>query len=136
MLNEAELRKEGWVEGEWITLADGNRWCFPRPMIELGPEFGDDGSIELGKPRVTIDSTYDAKMEDYITSENGVDEVRALMRLAVDLLSRNYDLKPEHYREILKYRVGDESSKAMWAAIGDVAIGNSPPKPTASGSAS
>lgn len=136
MLDEKEYRKTGWVDGEWIALADGGRWSFPRPVIEFGPEFGADGSIELGKPRPTLDAAYDAKIESLITATDGIEEFRAVMCLAVDLLGRNYELGPDQYRVLLRRRVRDEQNAEMWRAINEVVIGNDAPKPTAGGSGS
>jgi hypothetical protein len=33
---EKTVRKPGWIEGEWITLADGQSWSFPPPGLVPG----------------------------------------------------------------------------------------------------
>jgi hypothetical protein len=135
MLDEKALRKPGWSEGEWVTLCDGKAWCFPRIILDLGPEIGEDGSVDLGKPRPSLDDAYDRLLDAYIASNNALEEARALMRIAVHLLGFNYDLTPGDYRVLLRRRIGDQANLEIWRAIAEVAIGNDAPKPTAAGSA-
>lgn len=129
MLDEKSLRRPEFREGVPIVLGDGQAWTFPKPMLVLIPD--EDGE-SFGPGRSTFDAAYDAKMEAFMASED--DTLNCLLRLAVDLFRRNYDVPKGAIATLFPYRVGDEANAEMWTAIRDVAWGRSP-KHTAGGSA-
>lgn len=132
-LDEHALRKEGFQEGVAIQLGDGHEWHFPKPVLELTPTVAPDGSYKFSDKFIPFGSEeFDAKVDAYIQAE-GVEELNCLLSLAVDLLSRNYELTLEHYRALLPFRPGDDQAHDMWQQIGDVALGRGP-KATAGGS--
>lgn len=136
MLDEKEFRKPYWVDGEWIALGDGGRWSFPRPRVRIEPLVSDDGTtVAFGRQKPTFDRRYDDLVEAFLMADDGTDQGNAILRLAVDLLRRNYDLAGEHYATLLPWIEDDEQNAEMWEAIADVAFGRAP-KRTASGSAS
>lgn len=132
MLDEKEFRKPTWVEGEWITLADGGRWSFPRPVIQFSPVFGADGSVEWGDRALSFGPDYDAKVEAFASADNGIDQTNAALKLAVDLLGRNYTLGPGEYRTLLRWAREDPENQEMWDQVVRVACGI-PKETTASG---
>jgi hypothetical protein len=133
-LDEEALRRPEFVEGEPIELGDGQSWHFPRPVLELYPVPGPDGRLRFDGVRRSFGEDYDRKLDAFVAA-TGLDEMNAALEVAVDLLDRNYDLTPEDYGSLLRWRPGDEENAAMWQAIADVALGRDAPKPTAVGSA-
>jgi hypothetical protein len=133
-IDEQGLRREGFREGVPIALADGQAWHFPRPVLTFYPTFEGGGKPTFSDSRHTFGPKYDDLVEGFLASEDGYEEANGLLALAVDLLARNYDLRPEDFRALLPRMVGDLDNDVMWGAIADVALGRAP-KPTAGGSA-
>lgn len=137
---ETEVRKPGWVEGVWITLADDQKWCFPKPVVlpkatkfkrklELGP----DGAASLGMP-IPIDSDPFFSLIARMLISEDMDYLNALLNAGAILLRHNYELDDDQIGDLLCFETdaSDKQTTAngqMWASIRDVAMGVSP-KPT------
>lgn len=130
MPDERAARRGDFEEGVPIALADGQEWHFRRPRMELYPAIGPDGSVE---PAVSFGPAYHALVEALEAAPTGIDQVGALMKLAVFLLRLNYDLAPADYRTLLPFRADDPANEAMWVAIAGIATGTAGPKPSAVG---
>lgn len=123
-LNETELRKPEWAEGEWIVLADGQKWSIPKPTIRVRPRF-DGAQVDLSAT-TTFGAAFDSMVEEIDNAESGADRIRALYRLAIALLERNYNLQPDDYGNLLEFTIGDEQGEGMLGDIYNVAVGNAP----------
>lgn len=137
MLDESALRRAEFVEGEAIPLGDGQSWSFPRPILEIYPTPGDDGVYKFeGVRRRRFGPDFERKLDAFAATAGAGyrEQLEALLQVAVDLLGRNYDLKPEDYGVLLPWRPRDEANDAMWGAIAEVA-GGFAPKAEAVGSA-
>lgn len=132
-LDEAALRRPEFAHGEPIVLADGQSWYFPRPLLELYPVPGPDGTLRFDGTRRNFGEDFDRKLDTFVEAQ-GVDELNAMLDLAVDLLGRNYALQPADYGTLLPWRPRDEDNAAMWQAIVNAALGRDAPKPSAGGS--
>lgn len=137
MLDEAALRRPEFTEGEPIVLGDGQEWSFPRPILEVYPTPGDDGVYRFeGVRRRIFGPDFERKLEAFAATagKSYRDQLGALVQVAVDLLGRNYDLKPEDYGVMLPWRPRDDANDAMWGSIAEV-VGGFAPKADAVGSA-
>lgn len=130
MPDEAAARRPDFEPGVPVTLADGQPWHFRRPTVEMYPAIGEGGSVSVG---YSFGPAYDAMMDDLEAAAPGVDQVAALMKLAVHLLRPNYDLTPADYRALLPFRGGDEANAAMWQSIAATALGTGGKKPSGGG---
>jgi hypothetical protein len=108
----------------WITLADGGRWAFPKPWLEIHASFR-DGRAVASYPIFT----YGPELEELV---NAIDECRddaALLvgaaSLGAYLLRRNYDLSDDELDQLFAVRVGDPSSWEWVKASIAVATGTS-----------
>jgi hypothetical protein len=134
-LDERALRKPEFVEGEPIRLGDGHVWHFPRPIVEAYAVPDASGHFRFdGIRRRQFGAEFDRKLDAFRASDGLADQMEALLNLAVDLLSRNYDLKADEFAQLLVWRPGDDDNFATWQAIADVAGGYAP-KAEAVGSA-
>ncbi len=106
----------------WITLADGGRWAFPKPWLEIHAAF-------RGRPgRASYPVlTYGPELEELV---DAIDECRDNAALIVGaaslgayLLRRNYDLSDEDLDRLFAIRVGDPPSWEWAKAVIDVATG-------------
>lgn len=129
MLSESALRRPEWVEGEPITLADGQVWHFPRPVLgDFGFARDETGNTYLTR-NWTWGQEYTRLVDAYLASD-GVETRVALFDLAYDLLSRNYAVAVDDCRTLLTVVVGDDDrarvNDAMWSTIAAVALGRAP----------
>jgi hypothetical protein len=126
-LDEEALRRPEFVRGVPIRLADGQDWQFPKPTIDLFPVVGQGGQVAVGGAP-TFDVQYDELVEAFFRARalGPAEQLQALFALGVDLLARNYDLRPEDYRRLLRFHAGHEAYEAMWQGILDVALGAAP----------
>lgn len=132
MIDEASRRRPG-ASGVPVMLGDGKEWLLPRPVLGFAPEFGEDGSVRFGeKPVRSFGPAYDALVDAFVETDDGVAEANALLALAVDLLRRNYTVSPADLVVLLPRWFGDEANAEMWREIAGVALGRAP-KPTPAG---
>jgi hypothetical protein len=108
----------------WITLADGGRWAFPKPWLEIHASFR-DGRAVASYPVFT----YGPELEELV---NAIDECRddaALLvgaaSLGAYLLRRNYDLSDDELDQLFAVCVGDPLSWEWVKAVIGVATGTS-----------
>jgi len=82
----------------------GNRqqWMFPPP------------------PAPGLDPDYDALIRIHRESEDADDEERIELAMAILLLSRNYDPKPEEYAAIFSFGADEPARSSARAAISEV----------------
>jgi hypothetical protein len=67
-----------------------------------------------------------ARREARDRDEHDEEEQAALAALALDLLSRNYNLQGGDFRKLLRFREDAELYGPYWQPIIDVAVGNTP----------
>lgn len=141
MLNERVLRKPEWTEGAWITLADGQSWCFPKPMLrEFRPVFSADGLAKFGASLNSFGPGYLARLDALMACEPGIEQIEMVATIGADLLRKNYDLDDDQLGSLLCYVMTDdgeleEDCHDMWQSICNVAAGVAG-KPMPAGSAS
>jgi hypothetical protein len=99
MVHEKSLRRSNFQDGIWVRLADGQRWCLPEP-----PSSGTDDEYE---------SMFQALQE----SEDATERSQAELAMAVLLLSRNYNLGPWHYQELLGFDDNPEGLRGTQYAV-------------------
>lgn len=111
MIDERARRRATFQQGTMVRLADGQLWSLP----DLS---GDES-----------DPVLDALVLAVNLPEPGPEALRDELALTVALLSRNYELAPEAYPQILGFRPGDPAKAELQRAIRKVARGaiDSPP---------
>src|SRR5262249_50744368 len=90
MGDETTRRRPAFVEGTWVRLADGQNWSLP-PL----PAWGSDAE-------------YDGIIQALIESEDQNEVLRCELATIILLLSRNYDLSPREFEEILDFGTNRE----------------------------
>jgi hypothetical protein len=133
ILNELAKRLPGFKPGKPITLADGQAWHFPKPMLTLFPAIDETAALSFCKSKWLYRDSTDELVDKVFAAETFVDEANALLTLAVRLLCRNYDLDAEALIALLPWSLDDESPDPMWVEIIDLVLGRAS-KRTASGS--
>lgn len=133
-LDEKALRKPEWNEatGQWLTLADGQSWLFPKPVVRLKPKRV-EGKITLSSSVSSFGPDFDAKVKA-LDDEN--DFVVAVFELADDLFARNYDLSEDDRLELLAWnpQPDPETGDPFLGAIVAIARGTNAPKLSTAGS--
>jgi hypothetical protein len=137
-----EFNEEGSIS---VTLADGQQWFFPRPAVELYPKgpdgkFGSRTSLGPDFDRA-IDAMIAVPRVDAEADPDGAMEAEALyiecqFRVAAIMLSRNYEIPDDGWREILRFSYQIDTYRQMWDDIFTVARGSDPrgkPGPATSG---
>jgi hypothetical protein len=108
----------------WITLADGGRWAFPKPWLEIHATFR-DGRAVASRPVLT----YGPELEELIDAIDRCRDDAALLvgaaSLGAYLLRRNYDLSDDDLDRLFAVRVGDPSSWEWAKAVIGLATGTS-----------
>jgi hypothetical protein len=89
MQDERALRRPVFVEGTSVVLADGQSWSLPE------------------RRRDRDDPEYDGMLRMILEAEDVAERLRSELALTIFLLSRNYELSPEHYRTLLGFESGD-----------------------------
>ena len=108
MLTEMDRRREEFLGGIPLMLADEQYWAFPGPR-ETSPEgqAQDPGLVAL--------------LGVIATSESEADRRRAELALAIRLLGRNYQLTPAEYQELLGSSGSEATRKRLMASFQDLA---------------
>lgn len=133
MKPEPECRRPEFSEGCKVKLADGQEWTFPKPILSLAPYRKEDGSLGLQR-RAPFGAEFAAMFDRYIDKMAGEteDDLLAFLTLrvvlAVELLSRNYDLTDDEIQELFILDLDSPESTAMCHAIDEVLQGRNPKK--------
>ena len=129
MLNEKVKRRETFDERNSvpIMLADGQKWAFPKPWLEIRASF------KGGKPQTTYPVlTYGPELDVLVKAIGECRDNAALLcgtaSLGAYLVSQNYDLSDEDLDQLFAFRLGDSASWDWARAVMDVATGRSGPK--------
>ena len=126
MTDERAKRKPGFDERNsvWITLADGARWAFPKPWLEVHASFR-EGRAKSTYPILT----YGAELDDLVNAIGECGDNAALIigaaSLGALLLRHNYDLSDSDLDRLFAVRVGDSSSWDWARLVIEVATGSS-----------
>jgi hypothetical protein len=83
-------------------MADRQNWMFPHP------------------PAAGIDREFDAMMRIHHESEDRDDERRIELAMAILLLSRNYDPRPDEYEAIFSFGTDQSARSVAQAAISEL----------------
>lgn len=106
----------------WITLADGGRWAFPKPWLEIHASFR-GGRAVASYPVLT----YGPELEELVDAIDQCRDDAALLvgtaTLGAYLLRRNYDLSDDDLDRLFAVRVGEPSSWEWVKAVIGVATG-------------
>ena len=134
MIDEKSRRKPDWVEGEWLTLGDGQDWCLPKPVLFARPtrykrKFGGEKDArQLGRPIALDGDPYFSLMERVAESNDGNVTLELAFEMFVDLIGRNYTLTEDEAADLLPF-VGDsdgeqdDDNAELWRDVLDVAMG-------------
>ena len=127
MLDELALRKEGFEEGTRVVLADGQEWSIPEYTFIFMPEYGEDGRITAGG-RASFGADVDADLDVWLGSVDvqPIERLSAMMRVACELLTKNYNLDISALQTLLKKDGGDPANREMWAELTRAVQGLSP----------
>ncbi len=121
--DESALRRPEFQPGRPVLLADGQLWSIPNPDLAYAPTFGPDGGV--GSELVSVYGPgFDQKVQAVRDAQATQEIVVSLFGLATDLLGRNYDLTPDHYRALLRYRFNQPDDNASLWEFFLVAIGS------------
>ncbi len=134
-------RRPEFEEGVTIRLSDGCDWVFPVPKVGgyFYPAPNKDGKLALISG-FNLGAEYDRLTDRYceIDPDDAPGRFLVLAEIAFFLLSRNYEISLRDLGAMLHLQstLGPtlEENRAMWARIGEVALGRSP-KPTVPGDA-
>src|SRR4051794_36061040 len=99
MLNERAVRRDDFLPGVPVLLANAQSWFFPLPAG--------------GGTTATSDDDYRPLVGAVAESEDEAERLRAELALAIYLLARNYHLSPRDFRELLECRPDDPRIRAM-----------------------
>lgn len=123
MVSETALRRNEFLNGTTVLLADGQPWTIPGPVPGRGPGgFG---------------AAYHAALQAIEEAEDEPDRLRSELVLAICLLGSNYRLTPTDYQRILRFVPDDPAlpaSQVAFRAIGDEHLRSSQaraPRPSA-----
>jgi hypothetical protein len=130
-LDERALRREDFVPGASVILADGGEWFLRRPVIRFVPDDSHESGFQV---RLTLagECRYDDLMRrrDAAFGEGGTANLADLagVELAIGklLLLSNYNLTPEQVATLLQFGYDEESDPegaALRDAVIDVALG-------------
>jgi hypothetical protein len=126
---ERMMRQDHWVEGAWVVLADGNRWCFPPP--ESVPGYDDlvsklvHGFIADTMPLLNTDAVHGHLRRWFEGSPEGairtLSRVFSIYRLAFAagsiLLVRNYSLGMDALEALMPFNFDADGTPEMKAKI-------------------
>ena len=131
-LDAESLRRPDFTPGREIAIADGQKWTFPLPVIELVPDDNDAGfaiAASAGEG-----DEYGRLYNRWYESEDLIESIGSILGMARLLLRRNYRLSTEDLAQVLRFSLceWDEDGKAMFNAVRDVCTGRGP-KPSAAG---
>ena len=126
MLNERDFRKSNWVEGVWLTFADGSEWSVPMPNVRAKVDVTDDQGRFCMLPDFSDEPELGKLNKRSLESAKACDETTmftAWFEIAMNLLARNYALGEEEWRQLLVIRPDCDESFKRWMRLMDVATG-------------
>ena len=125
-LDEQCLRKPGFVEGNKVTLADGQEWMLPKPRLRFKPAII-DGRVEIGGGP-SFGPEFDDKLDILfgVTDSDPSERLRIKFELAVKLLAANYDLQPDDFAELIVLEPGNPASDERWEQLSNALMGIAP----------
>lgn len=131
-LDPESLKRPDFTPGRQITLADGQKWTFPLPVIEVVPDDENDAGVAI--IAYGDGGEYSRLYNRWYASDDLIDSIGAVLGMARLLLRRNYALDTAQLATILRVSIceWDEDGKAMFNAVRDVCTGRGP-KPSAAG---
>jgi hypothetical protein len=127
VLDEKSLRRPGFKEDIPIELADGQQWHVPRPVVEFGMVWGDDGRPTFRRSSLGFGSDHMALLDEFYAASLA-EQYNIMAQMACNLLRINYDLDQAALTSLLPYRPSDPANVRMWEALAGVATGNPDPK--------
>jgi hypothetical protein len=101
LLDEASCRRSGFRAGGRIRLADGRTWTLPAPATPAEPNSPPFGA------------EYADLIEAIMDAEDGSQQRRAELALAIFLLGHNYALSPADFTRLLGFRP-DSPESTEW----------------------
>ncbi len=104
MIDEKARRRLTFVEGTKIRLADGQYWSLPGRWSEC------------------LDPEYDATFAAVFEAEDNSERLLAELALTILLLSRNYELTPEQFQEILSFPPNAPTLAEMQRAVHEMVL--------------
>jgi hypothetical protein len=132
-LDELALRKPGFTEGVWITLLDGQEWCFPCPYrIYTLADMNGDGSKLARKIMLPGGGDY-PDLHAKLFECKSDDEIMKMQLDAVKLLMDiNYSLPPGAFLNLVQMVLDSDNGPPEIAALTlelrDVIYGRATPK--------
>ena len=121
-LDEASLRRADFRGGRAVTLADGQPWYFPLPVVHLVPVRLPSG--RLGAEAATqFGPGFDRLLDELAGVETVAEEAAAIFAVAADLLGRNYDLAGDQLRSLVQYRLHPDGPGPAMEEILRIALG-------------
>jgi hypothetical protein len=102
MVEEEARRRVQFEEGMWVRMGDGQAWMFPHP------------------PAPGVDREYDDLVRCRHESEDANEALRAELALAIKLLSRNYNPRPDEYAAIFSFGADRAARWRARAAIAEL----------------
>ncbi len=124
MTGEKAKRKPEFDERNsvWIALADGARWAFPKPWLEVYASFREGRAVST-YPVLT----YGPELDELVNAVGECRDNAALIigaaTLGAFLLRHHYDLSDEDLDRLFAVRVDDPSSWDWARAVIEVATG-------------
>jgi|GEM_PF-3872981 len=120
-LDECGMRTPGWVEGRWVTLADGQAWALPPIHANWGPRTLLDGTIDPMHPHgVPAEVLGGVAMLHAALQRRGAMQLGhlALFKIARGLLAENYWLTADQRKGLMPYDVTSPCWAVEAAAFG------------------
>lgn len=128
--DELTLRRPDFLGGVPLLLSDGQEWFFPRPPLRYRIHLHPETRMPLYVPEPSadwIDAEYCTALEG-LGDLLGDDYFERLAGMAIQLLSRNYNLPDEIIPEILTHELGCMTSLRMWRNLRSAVEGLLVPK--------
>lgn len=107
MIEERSRRRNTFVEGTPVQLADGQTWSLP------------------ALPEQSSDPVVDSLRRGIGSTATEAHRLRDELALTILLLSRNYQLTPELYPQLLGFRPGDPARIELQRSIRRLVLGDS-----------
>jgi hypothetical protein len=125
MIDERARRKPGFDEPNsvWITLADGARWAFPKPWLEVHASFREGRAVST-YPVFTYGPELDELVDAIGECRDNAALIIGAASLGALLLRHNYDLSDGDLDRLFAVRIDDPSSWEWAQAVIDVATGS------------
>lgn len=128
---EADLRRPDFRGGEAVTMADGQDWFLPRPIITITAT---EDSIGFAQ-RADLGDDFDALIAELEDAATDRALFAAFCKIAAYLLRVNYDLPPGAVGRLVRFERSRFADDPMTEAVRRIARGyEGGPKPGGDGS--